>query len=166
MTPPTRFWLPLWLSFVLVACHPSRQTLRLHELPNYRANAPQQLLFLDFAIHRAGADQPERVALTNAIVGQGERKVWARAAHSPCQIRFERVFTDNRPAETDSVAHPLFQTLELPDTDGTLSRRPMQADSGHVSVRLPYVTALTRINLYSVTPDRGTRRMHTIRLKP
>lgn len=124
------------------------------------------VLFLDFAISRSERGGPEQLNLTNAIVGNGEMKSLGVPAHSPIQIRVVRYYTDNRPPEKDSLDHPLFRSIESSGVDGALSRTSTNEQSGHFSVRFPYVSALKLIRFYSTTPDNGTQALYTLRLKP
>lgn len=130
--------------------------MRLHTLPNYKGGALHQLVFLDLTISRAGTGQPERIELTNAIVGQGQLKAGERSIDSPAQIQLVRTFTNGRPSVTDRFEHPLSGTVELTAADGKLSRQLISENSGHLSVRFPYEAALIRFfrRLKSVRPVR------------
>lgn len=121
---------------------------------------------MDFEISRAGQAKAERVILTNALVGNGRLKNISRGVHNPYQIKLVYYFSDNRLPRRDSLEHPLFKSLEIADVDGTLSRKLTSDLTGHMSVRFAYTEALTKIELYSSTPDHGTTKIYTLRLKP
>lgn len=165
MLPFLRFSLALF-SLFLEGCHSSRQTLSVHALPNYEPNAVHQIVFLDFTISRSALGKPEQLTLVNSIAGVGELKNVATPVHTPYQIKLVRYYTDDRLPEQDSLEHPLIRSLEIADTDGTLTRKPTSDLSGQFSVRFPYSAGLRRIELYSVTPDRGTLKIHTLHIKP
>lgn len=165
MQPPIRFSFALLLLF-LTGCGSSRQTLAVHSLPNYDAKSVHHVLFLDFIISRPEPGKSEQLSLTNSIVGNGEMKSLGTPAHSPIQIHTVRYYTDNRPPEKDSLDHPLFRSIESSGADGSLSRTLTTDQSGHFSVRFPYVQALKMIRVYSTTPDSGRQELYTLRLKP
>jgi hypothetical protein len=137
----------------------------MHTLPNYDPRATHRILYLDFDVTRAGPGKPEQAVLTNVILGNGQLKNISRGAHNPYQINVVRYFSDKRLPQRDSLAHPLFKSLEVADRDGTLSRRLTSDLTGHVSLRFAYPEALTKIELYSSTPDGGTTKLYTLRLK-
>jgi hypothetical protein len=160
-----RACLALSTFFSLVACHSTKETLTVHDVPNYSPKAAPQTLFLDFEINQSTTSQSERVTLVNSIIGNGGMKSLARPVHNPYQIKLVRHFADGRLTERDSLEHPLFRSIEIAEPDGTLSQKPLREHNGHFSVRVPYVKALDRIDMYSVTPDKGLVKIHTIRLR-
>ncbi|WP_460981724.1 hypothetical protein [Spirosoma fluminis] len=150
----------------VVACHSAKQTLAIHTLPNYSEKAAHQVLFLDFNISRSGPAQPERIRLVNSIIGNGKLKTLSHPVHNPYQLRVIRYYTDGREPVSDSLEHPLFRSVEMAEPNGTLSRQPLSKQSGHVSIRFPYTEALGRLAIFSVTPDKGIVKIHTLRLRP
>ncbi|GAB3508605.1 hypothetical protein GCM10027341_44620 [Spirosoma knui] len=150
----------------VAACHSAKQTLAIHTLPNYTEKALHQVLFLDFDISRSGSAQPERVRLVNSIIGNGELKTLSRPVHTPYQLRVIRYYTDGREPVSDSLEHPLFRSVEMAESNGTLNRQALSEQSGHISIRFPYAKALSRLAIFSVTPDKGIVKIHTLRLRP
>lgn len=154
------------MTIVLISCQSSYQRLAVHALPNYDINASHRILFLDFSISRSGSGKRERLTLTNSIIGNGEMKNIGRALHSPYQLKFVRQYTDQHPPVADSIEHPLLRSLEIADRDGSQTRQLTSERNGNFSIRFPYTTALKKIDVYSVTPDNGNVKIHTIQIKP
>lgn len=152
-------------ALILAGCSTNRQ-IRVHTLPNYQANAPHQILFLDFTINQPTAGKPEQVLLMNAIVGNGEMRPMNGSAHSPYQIKVVRHYTGDRPPESQLLEHPLFRSVEIADANGTLSRRATSTRSGPLSIRFPYTTSLTKLELYSLAPDQTEQKIYTLPIKP
>ncbi|QDK79144.1 hypothetical protein EXU85_11215 [Spirosoma sp. KCTC 42546] len=121
---------------------------------------------MDFTISRDDPEKPEKVTLMNAIMGNGELKNLAEVVHTPYQIKLQQYYNDKQLPKVASFTHPLFRSIEIADTDGTLSRKLTSDQEGHLSIRFPYTPALSKIELYSITPDKGTQKIYTLLLKP
>lgn len=154
------------LLIVLISCQSSYQRLTVHALLNYDNNSSHRILFMDFTVNRSGPGKREYLTLTNSIVGNGEMKNIGKAVHSPYQLKFVRQYADQHPPVADSIEHPLLRSIEIADIDGSLTRKLTSELTGNFSIRFPYTTALKKIDFYSVTPDKGAIKIHTIQIKP
>ena len=158
-------FLTLFFFPILVGCLSSKPQVTVHALPNYNQKAAHQILFLDFAISRANAGKLERVTLTNSIMGTGELKNLNAQAHTPYQIKLRSYYSTAQASTEENFEHPLFRSIEIADADGTLTRKLTSDSSGHLSVRLPYTPALTKLELYRVTPGEGMQKLYTLQVK-
>ncbi len=151
---------------LLAGCTAGR-TIRMEQVRNFAPDRPQQLLFLDLLITREGAAGPEMVQIINAVAAEGLCRECGQAAfHGGYRLLCTYQYSDGRPPVTETYEHPLLRTVELFDPDGSLDRRPVSAREGHLSLRIQYDRSLTRVELFSQTPDRGPHRIHSIRIKP
>lgn len=165
MSLPIRVILLPFIS-MFIGCASSQQHVIVHKLPNYDPQAIHQLLFLNFMIRRNEPGKPEQVRLTNAIIGNGEMKDIGDAVHTPYQIKLFEYTNDHQPPKEKSVEHPLFRSIEIANIDGTFDRKLTSDQEGHFSFRLPYTNTLTKIELYSITPDQGKQKIYTLPIKP
>ena len=157
--------LTFFFFLMLAGCFSSKPRVTVHALSNYDPKAAHQILFLDFAISRANAGKLERVTLTNSIMGTGELKNLSAQTHTPYQIKLRSYYKTTQASTEESFEHPLFRSIEIADADGTLTRKLTSDSSGHLSVRLPYTPALTKLELYRVTPDEAMQKIYTLQVK-
>jgi hypothetical protein len=162
---PQRFLYLLGGIFLLAACMTTKP-LRVHNLANYDANAPHQILFLDFTISKPDPENAEQVSLDNAILGNGTLKNLGGPVHTPYQIKLLRHFTNKQPPEEEYFEHPLFRQLEVASQDGRLERRGTTLQSAPLSFRLQYTPGIERIELFSIAPNHKERKIYTLPIKP
>ncbi|GAB2797666.1 hypothetical protein GCM10027275_48980 [Rhabdobacter roseus] len=155
------------LGGLLTSCSSGRDQLVFSQVPNYQPGSAQQLLFLNFTITQpAGVTSAEQVTLTNAIAGQGTMKNLSTPVHNQNYLRVLYHYDDQRAPREETYEHPLYRSVEVPSEDGTLSRRELSSSEGMLNLRLAYDSHLVRLELFSHTPERGTRKIHTLRIKP
>lgn len=158
--------LPLILLPIVLNCAPSKQQAIIHQLPNYDPKAVHRIVFVDFTIRRNTSRPTEQINLTNSIIGNGELKPIGQPVHTPYQLQIRYYSNDKQVIKTDSLEHPLFRSLEIANTNGTFDRSLRTEQEGHFSIRFPYTDSLTKLEIYSQTPDRPVRKIYTLSLKP
>lgn len=162
---PKHFVCLLLVTLLFVACS-TNKPLRVHDLPNYDASAPHQILFLDFTLSKPDPENAEQVTLDNAILGNGELKNMGESVRTPYQIKLLRHFKNNKPAEEEYFEHPLYRQLEVASQDGSMERRATTFQSAPFSLRLQYSPELDKIELYSIAPNQKEQKIYTSPIRP
>jgi len=146
---------------LMFGCKSGRAVLAISELPNYDTRSPDHLLFLNFLITgKPGGN--EHVELASANVANGRMKDLAYPVHFPTQIKAIPRYS-SRASEREMVfEHPLRRSVEVSDPTGHMRREEVQASEGHLMIRMPLHSGLNRLELFSVTPERGSVKIYTL----
>lgn len=155
----------LILCFQLVHCRQARSYVRAHELPNYDKSVANHILFLDFQITQDKEKGAVKAELINAIAGNGKMKDHGQGSIYPDQIKVVHYFSDRRTPVEMFYEHPLLRTAEVFSQDGNLSKSTQTARKGTLSIRFQEDQAREKIELYSVTPDRGAVKIYSLLVK-
>lgn len=149
----------------LVHCRQARPYVRTQELPNYDKSVTNHILFLDFQITQDDEKGTVKAELINAIAGNGKMKDQGSGSIYPDQIKVVHYFTDERTPVEMFYEHPLLKTAEVFSQDGNLSKSMQRAHEGTLSIRFQEDQAREKIELYSVTPDRGVVKIYSLLVK-
>ena len=155
----------LILCFQLVHCRQARSYVRTQDLPNYDKNIANHILFLDFQITQDKEKGAVKAELINAIAGNGKMKDQGPGSSYPDQIKVVHYFSDRRTPVEMFYEHPLFKTAEVFSQNGNLSKSTQAARQGTLSIRFQEDQAREKIELYSVTPDRGAVKIYSLLVK-
>ncbi|WP_254560425.1 hypothetical protein [Dyadobacter diqingensis] len=155
----------LILCFQLVHCRQARSYVRAQELPNYDKGVANHILFLDFQITQDKEKGAVKAELINAIAGNGKMKDHGQGSIYPDQIKVVHYFSDRRTPVEMFYEHPLLRTAEVFSQDGNLSKSTQTALKGTLSIRFQEDQAREKIELYSVTPDRGAVKIYSLLVK-
>ena len=149
----------------LVHCRPAKSYVRTQELPNYDKNSIDHILFLDFQITQEKENGAVKAELINAIAGNGKMKDLGSDRVHPDQIKAVHYFSDRRTPVEMFYEHPLSRTVEVFSQDGNLGKSTHTARQGTLSIRFQEDQAREKIELYSVTPDRGAVKIYSLLVK-
>jgi hypothetical protein len=154
----------LALGIGLISCKTAESTLTMENVRNYNRDAASHILFLDFKLTKRN-DQTETVTLVNAVSGSGKIKNMAIPVHSACQISVIPRYSVGRLEVPLVFEHPLYRSVEVPSQDGKLTKQDLHADEGTLSVRIQTEKGLEKLELYSLTPEKGNVKIYTLNLK-
>jgi hypothetical protein len=154
------------LAVLLVGCGPGRSTLKISKVPNYDKAVSDHIFFLDFRVTAENQGDREKVELVKAISGSGRMKNILRPVHYPYQIKAIPRYTTSALEKELVFEHPLFNAREVSEPGGTITKVAVTNTEGIVSMRLQEAPGLDRLELYSVTPEKGTVKIYTLRFKP
>ncbi|MCF2505792.1 hypothetical protein L0663_20520 [Dyadobacter sp. CY107] len=148
----------------LSGCKTAESTLRIENVRNYDPDAANHILFLDFKITKRDGKK-EHVELVNAVSGSGKLKNLAAPVHSLHRISVIPRYSVGHEEVPLFFEHPLFKSVEVSSQDGKLSKRDLHAKEGILSVRMQRKNGLEKIELHSLTPDKGDIKIYTLNLK-
>jgi len=142
-------------------CRSGRSTLKISELPNYDSKSPDHILFLNFRITgKPGGN--EHVELASATVGNGRMKDLRHPVGFPVYITAIPRYTTSALEAEMAFEHPLYRSAEVSDPSGHMRRQEVKAGEGTLLVRMPIHSGLNRLELFSVTPERGSVKIYTL----
>lgn len=165
----TRFFNTTFVGFLVLisaGCGSGRSTLTVSEIPNYDKSVSDHILFLDFRVTAKNRDDREKVRLVKAISGSGRMKQIGRPVYDPYQIKAIPRYSTGAVEREMFFEHPLFQTREVAEPGGAIQKAAVSNTEGIVSIRLQDARGLERLDLYSVSPGKGTVKIYTLRFKP
>lgn len=146
---------------LMIGCRSGRSVLTVSELPNYDTRSPDHILFLNFLITgKRGGN--ESVELTSANVGNGKMKDLNRPVHFPTYIKAVPRYSTSALEREMVFEHPLYHAAEVSDPSGHVRREEVQAKEGTLLIRMPMHSGLNRLELFSVTPERGSVKIYTL----
>lgn len=157
--------LMLILCFQLVHCRQAKSYVRAADLPNYNKNSTDHVLFLDFQITQEKERAKIKAVLVNAMAGNGKMKDLVSGRHYPDHIKVVHYFSDRRTPVEMYYEHPLVKTMEVFSQDGNLGKSTQIARKGTLSIRFQEDPARDKVELYSVTPDRGSEKLYSLLVK-
>lgn len=146
---------------LLTECRSGRSTLKISELPNYDSQSPDHILFLNFRITGKPGGS-ERVELASATAGNGRMKDLRHPVHFPVQIKAIPRYTTSALETEMAFEHPLYRSVEVSDPSGHMRRQEVEAGEGTLLIRMPMHSGLDRLELFSVTPERGSIKIYTL----
>ncbi|MCE7064637.1 hypothetical protein [Dyadobacter sp. CY326] len=158
------FLLFVMIGMQLMGCKTAESTIAIRDFKNHDPSAADHILFLDFEITRRGK-KTEVVELVNAVSGRGKMKNLVAPVQSPYQIRVLPTYSSDRPETEMAFEHPLYRSVEVASQDGRLSKHDLSATQGTLSIRVQEDKALEKIELYSITPEKGKTKIYTLNLK-
>jgi hypothetical protein len=146
---------------LMISCRSGRSVLTISELSNYDARSPDHILFLNFLITgKPGGN--ENVELASANVGNGKMKDLYRSVHFPTYIKAVPGYSTGALEREMVFEHPLYHAAEVSDPSGHIRRGEVQAKEGTLLIRMPMHSGLNRLELFSVTPERGSVKIYTL----
>ena len=98
-------------------------------------------------------------------MGSGQIKDLGNEVHNPYQIKALHHYTGGAKPTEVLFEHPLYKSVEVFDPSGEITRNPTTLAEGALSMRIQHSRSLEKIELYSITPDNGTRLIYTLQLK-
>ncbi|MCF0054099.1 hypothetical protein LXM25_28760 [Dyadobacter sp. LJ53] len=148
----------------LLGCKTAESTLSLQNVRNYDPGAANHILFLDFKITKRDG-KTEIVELVNAVSGSGKLKNLATPVHSPYQISVIPRYSVSHAEVPLVFEHPLYKSVEVASQDGKLSKQDLHTKEGNISVRIQKDNGLEKLEIHSLTPDKGNIKIYTLNLK-
>ncbi len=146
---------------LMLGCRSGRSSLTVSELPNYDSRSADHILFLNFRITgKPGGN--ENVELAGANVGNGKMKDLNHPVNFPTHIKAVPRYTTSALESEMVFAHPLYHATEVSDPSGHIRSEEVQAREGTLLVRMPMHSGLNRLELFSVTPERGSVKIYTL----
>lgn len=164
------FRLPIYTIYYFVlmhlsSCTPRQSALDLNDVTFFDAAAADQILFLEFRVGFSKKGSQEEIGLVSAIAGKGRIKNLRRPVESPYQIRIVPRYSVSAMELPLVYQHPLFQEVEVPDPSGVIKRRKMYTKEGTFTMRMQADRNIEKLDIYSVTPERGEVKIYTLKLK-
>jgi hypothetical protein len=148
----------------IVGCKSAESVVKVSEMENYKKESADHILFLNFRIS-TGRGASEKVELVNSVSGSGRMKNLVAPVHGAHQIKVVPRYSAGRMELGTFYEHPLFRSVEVSTADGKLSRSEVTDREGMLNIRVQDDTFLTGLELYSVTPARGTVKIYTLNFK-
>ncbi|PSL24313.1 hypothetical protein [Dyadobacter jiangsuensis] len=149
------------VGLLMFGCKSGRSVLTVSELPNYDTRSPDHLLFLTFRITgKPGGN--ERVELSSASVANGRMKNLAYPVHFPVQIKAIPRYSTSAVEQEMVFEHPLYRAVEVSDPSGHMRREEVRAGEGSLMIRMPLHSGLNALELFSVTPEKGSVKIYTL----
>lgn len=146
---------------LLLGCRSERSTLKISEIPNYDTQSPDHILFLNFRITgKPGGN--ENVALVSARAANGRMKDLYHPVNFPYHIKAVPRYSTNAIEREMVFAHPLYRSAEVSDPSGHIRREEVRANEGTLLVRMPLHSGLNGLELFSVSPGRGSVKIYTL----
>ncbi|MCF2489476.1 hypothetical protein [Dyadobacter sp. CY347] len=158
------FLLIIMVGIALTGCRTSESTLSIQNVRNYDPKAANHILFLDFKITKRNG-KTEAVELVNAVSGSGTLKNRTAPVHSPYQINVIPRYSVGHMEVPLIFEHPLYKSVELASEDGKLSKQDLNSKEGILSVRIQKDNGLEKIELHSITPEKGDNKIYTLNLQ-
>lgn len=155
----------LFIIYLVMGCISSKSTLQVQKMPNFDRQAPDHILFLDFSIKQTTGQKTEATKLVNSVAGTGQMKDLGNEVHNPYQIKAVHYYNNGQKSVEVLFEHPLYRSVELFDADGSISRKPSSLQEGILSMRIQHSNSLEKIELYSITPDKGTQLIYALKIK-
>ena len=151
-----------FVGLLMFGCKSERSVLAVRDLPNYDTRSSDHLLFLNFRISgKPGGN--EHVELVSARVANGRMKDLYHPVNYPV-VRIKAVPRyGNRVSDKEmAFLHPLYHWAEVSDPTGHIRREEVRAKEGTLLIRMPLDSGLNRLELFSVTPERGSVKIYTL----
>ena len=149
---------------LMFGCKSGHSVLTISELPNYDARSADHLLFLNFRITgKPGGN--EQVELVSATAANGRMKNLAYPVHFPVQIKAIPRYTTSALEHEMVFEHPLHRSVEVSDPGGHMRREEVRAKEGTLLIRMPLQSGLNGLELFSVSPERGSVKIYTLSFK-
>jgi len=146
---------------LMLGCKSGHSLLTVSELPNYDTRSPDHLLFLNFRIMgKPGGN--EHVELVSATAANGRMKDLSYPAHFPVQIKAIPRYATSAPEHEMVFEHPLHRSVEVSDPAGHMRREEVRAKEGTLLIRMPLHSGLNALELFSVSPERGSVKIYTL----
>ncbi|MGV3600143.1 MAG: hypothetical protein ACO1N1_03010 [Dyadobacter fermentans] len=149
---------------LMVQCKSAHSTLSVARMAGYTPAARDQILFLNFRI-TGTAGGGEEVTLASATAGEGKLKDLSRPVHFPYQIRAVPRYSSSAIEREMVFEHALFKSAEVSDPSGHLKHAEVRAGAGNILIRLQADSRLNQLELFSVSPDKGTIKIYTLDFK-
>nr|WP_295928396.1 hypothetical protein [uncultured Dyadobacter sp.] len=146
---------------LMIRCKPAQSTLTIREIANYNANSADHILFLNFRIS-GGVGGKEKVELMSAHAGDGKMKDISRPVHFPYQIKAIPRYKTSAIGREMIFEHPLYKGAEVSDPSGHMRQVEVKAKEGNVLIRLQQHSGLNQLELFSVSPEKGTVKIYTL----
>lgn len=154
------------LAFQLMNCKPAQSTLKAGMIANYDKALKEHILFLEFKISAEAAGKLEKVKLIHAVSGSGKMKDLNHPVQDLYRIMAVPRYKTSATEKEFYYEHPLFRSVEVANPAGTLSKKSISAKEGSLSIRIQENPDMDRIELFSITPEKGTVKIHTLYLQP
>lgn len=151
----------LLLGFLGVSCAPSKEVIKLHEVPNFDASAEVTMLFLTFDLNKKG--KRETAALTKSFAAAGKVKDSGSHVHGLSRIETVIYYSDGNPPKTLYAEHPLYKDREVFHPDGTIRKVSERASSGSLTLRIPVEKNMETLELFSTGPDHSHKKLFTLK---
>lgn len=158
------FFIILMIGMLLSGCKTAESTLTMQNVRNYDPGAASHILFLDFRI-TGGDGKAEKAELVNVVSGNGKLKNVARPVPNPRQMSVVARYATEHEEVPLVFEHPLHKAVEVASEDGKLSKQDMHAKEGILSVRIQQDNGLEKLELYSITPEKGNIKIYTLNIK-
>jgi hypothetical protein len=149
----------------LSGCKSAESVLKVSEMPNYDKKSADRILFLNFRISTTGNSLSEKVELVNAVSGNARMKNLIPPVHDPYQIKVIPRYSASRMEMETFYEHPLFRSVEVSGPGGKLGRSQINDREGMLNIRVQDDSYLTSLEVYSVTPEKGTVKIYTLNFK-
>lgn len=146
---------------LMTHCKPARSALTVGEVTNYNPGARDHILFLNFRISGSVGGR-EKVELVSAQAGDGRMKTIARDVHFPYQIKALARYSTGTIEQEMVFEHPLYRSAEVSDPTGHIRQVEATATEGDLMVRLQQQPGLNQLELFSVSPEKGTVKIYTL----
>lgn len=142
-------------------CQPGRSALTINRIRNYDIESKDHILFLTFQL-TGEAGGKEKVRLLGSTAGNGRMKNILHPVHFPYRIIAIPRYTTSAIEREMSFEHPLFKAAEVSDPSGAIEHVEATAREGSLSIRLQQDPGLNRLELFSVSPQKGTVKIYTL----
>lgn len=153
------------VSTLLGGCKSTESVLKVSEMLNYDKKSADRILFLNFKISTSRKGASEKVELVNAVSGNARMKNLVPPVHDSCQVKVVPRYSAKRMETETFYEHPLFRSVEVSAPDGKLSRSEARSREGMLNIRVQDDSYLTSLEVYSVTPEKGTVKIYTLNFK-
>lgn len=147
---------------LMLNCRSARSALIISDLPNYDSQSADHILFLNFRI-TGKPDGHENVELITARAANGRMKELHRPVNFPFQIKAIPGYSGNIIAQEMVFEHPLYHSAEVSSPSGHIRREEVRSEEGTLLIRMPMPSGLNRLELFSITPERGSVKIYTLR---
>lgn len=146
---------------LMPGCKSGHSVLTTREIPNYDTQSPDHILFLNFRITgKPGGN--ENVELVGATAANGRMKDLQRPVDIPYHIKAVPRYSANEAGREMVFEHPLYHPAEISDPSGHIRRETVQAKEGTLLIRMPMKAGLNGLELFSVTPEKGSVKIYTL----
>ena len=149
---------------LMFGCKSGHSVLKISELRNYDPRSPDHLLFLNFRITgKPGGN--EHVELVSATAADGRMKNLPYPVHFPVQIKAIPRYATSALEHEMVFEHPLHRSVEVSDPAGHMRREEVREREGTLLIRMPLQPGLNVLELFSVSPERGSVKIYTLSFK-
>ncbi|MCE7060493.1 hypothetical protein [Dyadobacter sp. CY343] len=160
------FYITFCLLFMhLAACTPRQSALDLNDVLRFDATVADQILFLQFRVSFGKKGGQEEVGLVSAVAGNGKLKPFRAPVESPYKIEVVPRYSVSALETAMVYQHPLFQEVEVHDPSGVITRKKNYEKEGAFTMRMQADHNIEKLDIYSVTPERGKIKIYTLKLK-